>query len=360
VNIEKLLIDCINEKLEKEENFFLISGHNGPYFDEETLVRNASHWLIIFSCLYKRTGQSLYFELGERCIKAIKLDEYRPFRASFYCRKSRKKDLSNGLMGQAWVIEALLYADPIFPGHGLYEIAEELFLLHSYDEDRCIWHVSSVDGTILDFDRTFNHQLWFCAVGSLFGNNSQILSMCDRFFENVAIKPKLYKNGVIYHDSNIFSWSVEKNKGVRNAINYILDIISDFKNKNKLYSKSVGYHGFNIYAYTLMKKRYGKHEFFESDIYKKILNVMHNEEFFEDLSKSHYSYAYNPPGFEFSYAAIDSGDELLASKLLNHHFSICLGNGSFNSMLAKDFYTSEARLYELIRTLDIKNVNFEY
>ena len=45
-----------SKKLQNEDGLFL-QGHNGPYYDPETPVRNSGHWLIIFSKCYELTDK---------------------------------------------------------------------------------------------------------------------------------------------------------------------------------------------------------------------------------------------------------------------------------------------------------------
>lgn len=355
-DIETLLIDAASDYLSLD---IIDAGHNGPYSDSETPVRNTAHWLMIFSCLYKRTNDEKYKRSALKAISYLKSNVARPMSASFFCRFKKEKDFCNGLMGQAWVIEALIYADDIFVNEGLYKLAEEVFLLHDFDLERSIWHRTGVDGSRLDFDVTFNHQLWFAAVGSLFIKSPIILNMCDDFFSKIAVKPKLYKNGVLFHNTSIYQPKLEMKKGTSSAINYVIQKIFSIKNKKSLYLKSVGYHGFNLYAYELLKKRYGDHPFYKSSNFHKMLNIISSDKFQKDLNKSQYSYGYNPPGFELGYALLNNGgNENDVAEMLTHHFSITKRGRSFNSAVSKDSNTSEARLYELIRLLDLKNIKF--
>lgn len=274
--------------------------------------------------------------------------------AAFYCRKNKEKDFCNGVMGQAWAIESLLYAYSVFKNDEIYSLAEDVFLQHDFDWERSIWYRLSVDGSRLSFDNTFNHQLWFAAIGSLFTKSENITKMCDVFFENIGSKPELYSNGVLYHNTSIYRLCNEK-KGIRCLIDYLIHKMFIKKNKKKLYSKSVGYHGFNLYAYELLKFRYGNHDFYSSKVYKKLVSVILEEEFNKDLIKSDYGYPYNPPGFEFAFSLMSNGYDIdLVNNVLNVHFNITKDDEYYNSAVSKDKLTSEARLYELVRILDLE------
>ena len=45
------------------------AGHNGPYYDPETPVRNTAHWLITFSRAYELSG-------AERFLDAVRGSSY--------------------------------------------------------------------------------------------------------------------------------------------------------------------------------------------------------------------------------------------------------------------------------------------
>ncbi|WP_371185695.1 hypothetical protein [Thalassotalea maritima] len=357
IELEKILIKAASKQLNFDELDGIYPGHNGPYFDKETSVRNTSHWLIIFCCLYARTGEEKYRGAASKAIKFLSSQIARPMSASFHCRLKKEKDFCNGLMGQAWVIEALLYAYDILGDETLYLLAEDVFLMHDFDYDRAIWYRLGVDGSRLPFDNTFNHQLWFAAVGSLLSKTPKALSMCDRFFEQVACKPTLYSCGVLFHNSPITSFQVEKTKGFKSILDFCVSSMSNAKQRKSLFLKSAGYHGFNLYAYELLKQRYREHSFYKSKIYDRMLRVVLTENFKDALLKSNYSYAYNPPAFENGFALLSNGfDSEIVNEMLVDHFKITKGPDGFNNRVSQDVHTSEARLYELVRILEIENL----
>ncbi|WP_158174564.1 hypothetical protein [Grimontia hollisae] len=359
-NIEEILVNASNKVLNFEALGGVSSGHNGPYFDHETPVRNTAHWLITFSCLYKRTKDTRYKEAAYKAISYLKSSAARPMNASFYCRTKPEKDFCNGLMGQAWAIESLLYAYEIFRDDSLYSLAEEVYLLHDFDFARSIWFRLGVDGSRLSHDETFNHQLWFCAVGSMLTKTPEALERSDLFFENIAVNPSLYSSGVLFHHSSIYKFSNEIKLGIKPFIDNVYRVLVGLKNRKQLYSKSVGYHGFNLYAYELLKARHGKNEFFKSKTYMSMLNAVLKPTFSKALLNSKYSYPYNPPGFEIGFALLNNGHDLsVIKRFLEGHFEITSSPDGYNVAVSHDILTSEARLYELVRILDIKEIKIE-
>lgn len=360
VLLSKLLLRFADNNIRDITYNGVQAGTNGPYMDDDTNVRNVAHWLVIYSFAFKLTRDTKYKEVAYLLVDKLNSAESRPMQASFICRKNPEKDLCNGLMGQAWVIESLVYAYDTFSDEELYKLAEDLFLKHKFDYSRNMWQRLGVDGSFLTFDPTFNHQLWFCAVSSLLHKTELAQKQSKLFFDNIATKPETYQSGVIYHHSNLYSSTVEFRKGPKSFLDYIINKLFCLKEKKKLYSKSVGYHGFNLYAYELLKNSFSKEPFFESNKFKKMVNVSLSSSFIEQLEKSKYSYGYNPPGFELGFSLLANNyDQSIVKRYLNSHFKITSTSSILNSKVSEDKHTSEARVYELVRILDICDIEVE-
>ncbi|MFW6016905.1 MAG: agl cluster protein AglQ, partial [bacterium] len=140
-------------------------GHNGPYQDVETPVRNTAHYLLAYSNLYKYYEDDKYLKVINRSADYLMKSINRPNDATFYCRDKDNKDKSNGLMGQAWVIEALCGAYETLNEKKYLDLAEKVFLLHPFEHG--FWKIVDTDGSVKKIDGTFNHQLWFAAAGTI-------------------------------------------------------------------------------------------------------------------------------------------------------------------------------------------------
>ena len=124
-------------------------GHNGLYHDPETPVRNSSHWLITFLKAYEISGEEQFCNAAHTLVEYLGGEELRPGSTTFLCRTNPQKDSCNGLIGQAWVIEALVEAYRVLKIPEALSLAEELFLLHPFCNDspslathRNRWHKS--------------------------------------------------------------------------------------------------------------------------------------------------------------------------------------------------------------------------
>ena len=47
------------------------AGHNGPYHDPETPVRNTAHWLITYLKAFELSGESRFKIAAEKCVQYL-------------------------------------------------------------------------------------------------------------------------------------------------------------------------------------------------------------------------------------------------------------------------------------------------
>lgn len=378
----KQLIKNISIKFYKEliEKGYIAPGHNGPYNDEETPVRNTAHWLSIFSYLYSETQEKKYYNAVIKCAKYLTSNNTRPANATFYCRKNKNKDFSNGLIGQAWVIEALVEAFKILGEKKYLDLASEVFLLHPFDESKGLWKIVNVDGSIRNFDMTFNHQLYFSASGSSVYNltkNQRIKEMIDVFFGKLKYNLDIHRDGLIKH-SIIFGETInDRIKKLGKIIKLVLfDVV---KRKNMIY-KEIGYQMFNVYAFAILYDNGIGIDFFNGEKFNKILKYTFSDEIFEKLkinnnksditnipiidnniNVNRYGFAYNAPGFELPYVyvifkdRIDNYNKINIDRIINAQIRLTYDcNKKMFSNNTEDERILTSRIYELVRYLKLK------
>jgi len=339
------------------------AGINGPYNDPETKCRNLSHWVIIFSKCFEWTGDIRYQERVSACVKEILNAKHFPDKKIFYHRKKSGKDKTNGLIGQAWTIEALDIASKTLNSSDYKRIGIEVFLNHSFDEAEGLWRIMTLEGNPQNFDPTFNHQLWFAASGApLSIDNHEIRNRITRFLDLLHKNLTVLKEGLIYH---LIDRAFESNQSMlKDALRKLLlksylhpEQIKRKYSQDQFYKKiiykSVGYHSFNIYAFVLISKHID-HPFFKSKDYNRITSYLSGNRFFDRLDDNSFSYPYNAPGFEMPYI-LESiyGNEAisLANRYLRKQLSITFEPSSKDySKNNPDPATLTARLYELTRT----------
>jgi hypothetical protein len=359
-----ILVKSANSALNliDEETGAMPPGHNGSYHDPETPVRNTSHWLITFLKAYSISGDVKFLDASHRLAKYLCSDHARPMKAAFWHRKNPHKDTCNGLVGQAWTIEALTVAAQELEMPELSTLARDVFLLHPFESTYGLWQSVSADGTYLKFDFTFNHQLWFAASGGLLANLIKSNEISDRvqcFLSKASFNFKIHSFGLIHQPIplKLFPFNAKLYKAIEQLRN-----IRNLKNKPKkqkvyMTQKEVGYHGFNLYAFSLLKTVYPNNSFWNKKKFLAALDYMQSERYWHDVKNSNYGYPYNPPGFEIPYAldTFCSDTQIIQRRWVTEQIRSCY---NFESNLMNrntpDPMTHAARLYEATRLSNLE------
>lgn len=348
--LSALIVSAARRALEAQrEDGSLPPGHNGPYGDPETPVRNTAHWCITFLAAWRRTRDTAFRVAAERACAYLMSSAARPGGGAFYCRNNPKKDGTNGLIGQAWAIEALVEAGKHLGRGDLLETASDVFCLHPYVDEAGGWRRVKLSGEPIDFDRTFNHQLWFCAAGALLaaaGVEKAAPAVRD-FVSRIPRHMKLYRSGLIRHVS---AWFLARRAWDRAS--GFARLLRNAAHGRALRVKAVGYHAFNAYAFALVHRALPDLRIGTQGGVAAALNYLISDEYSEAIGRSPYGFAYNPPGFE---AAVTIGTFFPHRQQDVEHWigrqlaeSYNATSGQFDRRVA-DPTTSAARLYEACR-----------
>lgn len=282
---ELIVHSCRQILNEQQRDGSFKPGCNGPYNDPETPVRNTAHWLITLLKAYELTGASDFKNAATKAADYLLSPESCPMNAAFFCRKNPQKDFSNGLIGQAWVIEALVIAADLLKNEPYVDKALEVFEKHFFDKKLGLWRILNVDGSYAAIDMTFNHQLWFAMSGAMLGSKTQsitILETIRRFLDR----------------ANEFNFTVSKSGRIIHAIRnpsmvirigeFVLKLPDPdklFKERAQVRHKENGYHAFNLYAFGVLKPLIPDHKFWGNDNFKKAANYITRTSFFASLEK---------------------------------------------------------------------------
>ncbi|RJP75613.1 MAG: hypothetical protein C4522_20615 [Desulfobacteraceae bacterium] len=376
MNIAEFIIDQAF-RMTKNSNAKIISGHNGPYFDPGTLVRNYSHWLITYANCYKWTNDRHFLTNALHLADYLSSSESRPYNFSFHHRNKQGKDQCNGLIGQAWTFEALKEASTILEDDKYLQIAEDVFFLHRFDEKQGLWHCLEIDGRILPIDTAFNHQLWFAACSSLItsAQNTAIMNRISRFLDCLDHNVTILPDGLIFHPiehlwEKYFCRQFTPMKRLIKTTGYWLKAVKKMKlpeeqpGKDQIWQaahetlvyKSIGYHAFNMYAFAILKLQIPDHPFWETAAFQKSIDYMLSEDYKNKLNDNIYGYPYNPPGFELPFSLYVLKNISMAEIIDTAQFWIQEQlQRSYNHKTAKldksteDPETLTARLYETTR-----------
>jgi ribosomal 30S subunit maturation factor RimM len=378
MDIQDIIFSLAEKAIDElNKNGFMSGGHNGPYYDPETPVRNTAHWATTFAHCYRVTKDDKYYKAVELCGDYLLSKEARPMDATFFCRSNPKKDLSNGTIGQAWAIEGLVSAYKVTGNQKYIELAQQVFLLHPFNERYKLWQVVNVDGSHRSFDMTFNHQLWFAAAGFILlteCENDVIKQQCHAFMNDMPNKFKIYKSGLVKHG---ITNKIKIKDQLRNVFDYVNYQLSVLKTKKNMLYKENGYHLFNVYAFALIKQTGNDFSVFNSPDFKIALQYCVSQELHNwlehtsregdinnmsqvEYDKSNiYAYPYNAPAFELSYIYHCFKEELgeqealierIISKQLSYNYDSKKQSFSKNT---EDVNTLNARIYEYVRFSDL-------
>ena len=94
------------EILDKDSGAFP-PGENGPHKQITTPVRNTAHWVKILLYGYKTTGDNVFLLAAIKSLEYLLSDDVRPGGYTYINRDYKNGDKCNGVIGQAWPIEAL-------------------------------------------------------------------------------------------------------------------------------------------------------------------------------------------------------------------------------------------------------------
>lgn len=365
----ELLVGIAEQAIDHPEEY-LRGGSNGPYVDKDTKVRCCAHWLITFSRCFHWTREDKFQAKVRELADFLCSREARPFGYSFDCR-DRRNNRSNGLIGTAWVLEALAEATSSLGNPKYASIAREVAALYPFDEQRGLWKRLEVDGRVFPIECTFNHQLWFAACTSmLFESGDATHSEAEKlrllvstFLDKIEDNMFLHDNGMIGH---LIQGTVISNErlSLRQRLSRLArDLARGRQPRRKWkydrrtrFEQSAGYHAFNMYGFSLLRRQMPSHRFWRSPLVTSIGEHLLSDKHAENLESNRFGYAYNPIGFEvpFAVSSIAETDfantvtfaESWINKQLCKHYNSRTMKMDRNT---EDPVTLTARLYELAR-----------
>lgn len=338
------------------------AGHNGPYFHRETNLRNTCHWMITWCNAHAWTGDTAYMVSARRALAYILLPHHRPYNANWLHRHAKGRDRCNGLIGPAWVIEALVCAIHLLGSDEALMQAKEVFALHPFDEAQGMWKRVEVDGTVLSFDRTFNHQLWFAASAARLSKVGISLA-AERtriFLDRLQNLFSVSNAGLIRHRIRLYCWDPFLEPGSLIHKTYLLydKIRCGAKIKLDAQKRDFGYHAFNLHAFAVLHRLFPQHEFWDSKVFMHAIDFGRSQKHRSGVDHDNpYGYPYNPVGFEMALALQELFPEAIEERRdwIRRQIATMTRSGTAEyGMDAEDPATARARLYEAVDLDDIK------
>ena len=250
-------------------------GQNGVYDESETPVRTTSHWLNTLAHVYELTGDETFANSAIAAADYLLGEEARPHGYTFHSR-NEGQDRCDGLVGQSPAIRSLANVGAILDRPEIKAAAEEVFMLHPFDDRLGIWERVEIDGRRLSFDRTLNHQIHFASAGAYLADD-EIDRMIRQFLEKLSDTLRTYRNGLIKHFLRPPPILVLKTlSSDRSRWNLLWnEIMFHYYSRSRDHRrKETGYHVVNLAALSHLKRQYPDHEFWTSDEIRRAIRYL--------------------------------------------------------------------------------------
>lgn len=330
-----------------DDKWFSPGGNNGPHFAIESPVRNTCHWIVALLVGYK------LFNDKEFLIKAKKLGRWLLERNNFYrqgcyvMRQTKGSDCVNGVIGPAWVLEALTRLGCYAEDQQAVDRAESIIDTLKYNAKEGGWCRYDPFAKKYSVDYTYDHQAWLAAALYDCGQADVVKSFIDSLN---AGNYEVDASGRIFHLLKTNSL-----KGRLLAYRY---------NRNQKLVKEVeiGYHLYCLYPLARLASAHSEHDFFSSSKLEMALKYCTFENICR-MEHSYYGFAYNAPGLELPMVYSVFGDRMPISKdevFAVYERQIELTGDTISRLQINnnpDPMTMAARIYELSMFLEMSIVN---
>jgi len=223
------------------------AGHNGAYGDPDTPVRNTAHWLVSLCSAHRAEPTGAYRDAAVRAMEFM-ISCVSNTNGAVVCRIGTGKDFSNGVLGQAHVIEALFEAYRTFGEWRAMEAALSLARRHTFSNKDACWFRVAPSGENLSPDYTFNHQLYFAACMAMLAPfDVSIAEDVKRFLIGLKRTLRLRSEGRIAH-------MIPPNENLLRRTRFLFrDRLSE---ADTIFSaKERDYHSYNLYALALLSSQ---------------------------------------------------------------------------------------------------------
>jgi hypothetical protein len=327
-------------------------GHNGPHRHVMTAARNTAHWAILFLGAFERTHDGRYVAAAESALGHLLSQTLWPFGKAFHHRLDVRKDAVNGLIGQAWTLEALAYASRILKNDEYRRAGLEVAEAHPFDQRQGLWHRITLSGADAGLETTANQQVWFAAASSLLQPDpsavlhKRIVAFMDRATSNLSTRR-----------AGIFRLAIQKGWTARSLARSAKARL--LVHQRAIREKEVAYHGFQLTGLAYLYCAFPDHSYWQTPSFRKALLHAFTTSFIHELEDNRFAFAYNVPGFELPFvfrtfqplavpATAEHACGLLVRRQIGDHYDQEAG---LMRLKTSDPDTLAARSYELTRLL---------
>lgn len=290
--------------LQREDGSFP-PGQSGAYNEPETPVRTTSHWLTTLSKVYEITGENIFANAANNAADFLLSDEARPHGYTFHARNTEGKDKCDGLVGQAAPIRGLAWAGSVLDRPELLDTAEEVFSFHPFDNQLGLWERVDIDGSLLSFDRTLNHQILFAgAVAHLANEYQSARQTVECFSKLLGVNMEVRSDGIIRHyvrppthrtvrtvSSNARHWKL--------LMNEFLSRLYTYSSGRK--RKEIGYHPVNLLGIAHIELNHGLADCRET-VWRDLIDTITSSSTISKVNSQNIYYGGMTPGIDIAVA----------------------------------------------------------
>lgn len=276
---------------------FACPGTNGPHFALETPVRNTCHWLVTMLIL------STWVDDKEvsACIDGmrnwlLKDNKYLIDKGVYKIRQQAGYDTCNGVIGPAWVLEALSRLYRYRSDEYALMTGEDIISRLGFNDKIGMWKRCDPITKNFRIDYTYDHQAWLAAAISDFGYSENVQKFLDKTLNGLM---KLRPDGRVRHIS--YACTI---RGVLARLAFKKREAVDMKSIDQM-EKS--YHHYVLFPLARLKSSFQEHDLFQSDLIVDSVRYMESVDLGE-LSEYPLCVSYNAPGFEYPIIALNLGD----------------------------------------------------
>ena len=283
-------------------------GHNGPYFDLESPVRNSSHWLATMAMAFKLTSDDSFRIAGAGLARYLESTSPSIDGGSVH-RQRFPKDWTNGIIGPAWESEGLALAGRHLGLESAAATGAATLRRLGFDEKRGLWRALDPATRSRAIDRTVNHQLYCTAIAAEYPDDPILKERVERFI-GVAL-PNLLRTD----DSDILEHHVPETPSqrlkhtaiarARSSVGPALrraalspGMVSDAAQRDR------GYHLFSLYSAVRIARATDRPDVLSLPAIRRATAALPSLAAEQSYRKNCYTFGYNPPGFELPYVAL--------------------------------------------------------
>ena len=335
-------------------------GRNGPYFDIESPVRNTAHALAAMAIAHRVSGSTHFADCGRLLAGFLLSDDNYLIGGLHVHRHTRGKDSSNGIIGPAWVIEALAAAGRFLDHETALRRAAQMADAQPFDEGALLWQRLGPDGRPSSVDRTLNHQVAFAvALQSTRDTPDERVTSFLHHLESGGLRVE--SNGLLVHhvprrDEVARRLLKRRERALRAAANSPRLATIRRRGLGKQHPSSerdLGYHLYTLFCLARLKTLRPIDRLWESHDLTNAVTLAASDGWLSSLDGNPFAYPYNAPGFELPLVAnvfhdINAPLQIAADAALRRQLEATWdGDANLFAASTPDPLTLSARCFEL-------------